>query len=194
LALGAALQALQGIGMQAIAQHESELTAYALQRMAQVQGLRIYGDTDSQRAAQRLGVIPFNLQPHPHALVAAVLSAEYGIGVRSGCFCAHPYLTHLLGLTKADAQRVRAEMAAADRSHVPGMVRISFGMYNTFDEVDLLIDSLSKIARGEFRGKYDQDRGSGEYSARGWAPELGDYSSRRKWSANGLRLLNGTAP
>ncbi len=172
IALAAAMQALQGIGMQAIAQHEAALTTHALQRLLQVPGLCIYGDADPRRAAQRLGVIPFNLAAHSHFLVAAVLGTEFGIGVRNGCFCAHPYLTQLLGLTRSDAQRMRAEMAAGDRRSMPGTVRISFGMYNSLDDVDRLVDALGTIARDEYRGSYSQDRSSGEYSASGWLPDL----------------------
>jgi selenocysteine lyase/cysteine desulfurase len=161
------------IGMNNIARHESELTAYALQRLARVDGLRIYGSADPKGSALRLGVIPFNLGPIPHGLVAAILGTEFGMGVRNGCFCAHPYLTHLLGVTPSDADRLRADLQAGDRTRVPGMVRISFGLYNSFDEVDALLDALGAIARGAYQGSYVQDPASGEYSARGWSPDLG---------------------
>jgi hypothetical protein len=66
-----------------------------------------------------------------------------------------------------------------DLSGMPGMVRISFGMYNTIDEVDVLVDALSDIARGAHRGKYVQDRASGEYQAQGWSPDLAAYFELR---------------
>ena len=59
------------------------------------------------------------------------------------------------------------------------MVRISFGMYNTIDEVDVLVDALSDIARGAHKGKYVQDRASGEYQAQGWSPDLAAYFELR---------------
>ena len=126
--------------------------------MARIEGLRVYGDADPGRSAQRLGVIAFNLEPYPHALVAAVLATEFGIGVRNGCFCAHPYLIRLLGLSAADVFRLRGRMAAGDRGAVPGMVRVSFGHYSTHDEVDALVDALQRIARGEIQGDYGLDR------------------------------------
>lgn len=177
VALAAAMQALNATGMEAIARHEAVLTAYALERLAAIEGLRIYGDADPLRASQRLGVIAFNLEPYPHALVAAVLGTEFGIGVRSGCFCAHPYLIHLLGWTHEDVQKIRSSMMVGDRSAVPGLVRVSFGHYNTIDEVDMLAHALGKIARGEYRGSYGQDRTTGEYAARGWSPDLLEYFS-----------------
>ena len=53
------------------------------------------------RAASRLGVIPLQMDGIPHFLLAAILSYEFGIGVRNGCFCAHPYMLHLLGVDHA---------------------------------------------------------------------------------------------
>jgi selenocysteine lyase/cysteine desulfurase len=172
VALAAAMRVLMRIGMDAVARHESGLTAHALTRLARVKGLRIHGDADAGGAAHRLGVIPFNLGGLAHGLVAAILGAEFGIGVRSGCFCAHPYLKHLLGLTQGDADRLRADLAAGDRTQMPGMVRVSFGLYNTLDEIDSLVEALGRVSRGEFSGRYVQDRASGDYTAQGWMPEL----------------------
>ena len=90
-----------------------------------------------------------------------MLGTEFGVGVRNGCFCAHPYLTHLLGLTQGEGQQIRVRIAAGDRTAMPGMVRVSFGSYNTFDEVDALAEALGAIARGEYRGTYTHDRASG---------------------------------
>jgi selenocysteine lyase/cysteine desulfurase len=99
--------------------------------MSEVPGMQIYGDSDPIRAGDRLGVIPFQIDGYSHFLVSAILGYEFGIGVRSGCFCAHPYILHLLGLTSEEAHKVRERMLAGDKSDMPGMVRISFGLYNT---------------------------------------------------------------
>jgi cysteine desulfurase/selenocysteine lyase len=170
VALAAAVQALQRIGMEAVARHEAELTAYALERFARIDGLRVYGDADPARAASRLGVVTFNLEGLSHAYVAAVLSTEFGIGVRNGCFCAHPYLVRLLGLSPVEVQDLRRDLALGDRRAMPGMVRISFGAYTSFDDIDRVADALERIARGEVCGDYVQDRESGEYSALRFAP------------------------
>jgi selenocysteine lyase/cysteine desulfurase len=177
VALAAAIRAMQRTGMEAIARHEADLTAYALERLAQIDGLQIYGDADPAHAAQRLGVITFNLASRSHAFVAAVLSSEFGIGVRNGCFCAHPYLVRLLDLAPDDVRRLRGKMAAGDRRAMPGMVRISFGSYNTFEDVDAVVDALRKIARGEYRGTYVQDRASGEFAALGFSPDVAGFFS-----------------
>jgi hypothetical protein len=120
-------------------------------------------------------VIPFNLGELPHFLVASILGTEHGIGVRNGCFCAHPYLTQLLGLPPTDALQLRQQMSGGDRRGMPGMVRISFGMYNNVDEIELLADALTRIASGHYRGRYQQDVHSGEFVASGWEPDLGSH-------------------
>jgi len=175
VALAAAIRQLESVGMQTVAEHEARLTAYALQRLPSVPSLRLYGDTDPGRAAQRLGVIPLQLEGISHFLVSAVLGYEFGIGVRSGCFCAHPYILHLLGLSQEQSYAVRASMLNGDRSHMPGLIRASFGLYNNLEEVDVLVEALNRIARGEYRGRYTQDIASGEYSLEGWQPEFNRY-------------------
>jgi selenocysteine lyase/cysteine desulfurase len=130
VALAAAANALMDVGMEPVADHENELVVHALERLARVPGLRIYGETDPRRARDKVGVIPFNLEKVPHALAASVLGYEGGIGVRHGCFCAHPYVVHLLGLNARQTATWRAQMARGDRSDMPGLVRASFGCYN----------------------------------------------------------------
>jgi cysteine desulfurase / selenocysteine lyase len=145
IALAAAIDALERTGMDAIAAHEATLTAHALRGLATIPGLRVYGDRDPCGAAQRLGVIPFDIEGVPHDQVAAHLSAEHAIGVRNGCFCAHPYLAHLLQLDDAERRAVQRRLAADDHRDSPGLVRISFGAGNTLGDVDALIAALQAI-------------------------------------------------
>ncbi len=60
---------------------------------------------------------------------------------------------------------------------MPGLVRVSFGLYNTTEEVDALVDALTKIARGEYDGTYIQDIPSGEFHPVGWKPDFQKYFS-----------------
>jgi cysteine desulfurase/selenocysteine lyase len=177
IALAAALRQLSQIGMEAVAAHEAELTAYALERLARVPEVRIYGNNDPHRASHRLGVIPLQLTTTPHFLASAILGYEFGIGVRSGCFCAHPYILHLLGLSHDEAAQVRTTMLAGDRSDMPGLIRASFGLYNTLEEVDILVDALVRITRGDYQGQYTQNIASGEYTPIGWTPAYEQYFS-----------------
>ncbi|MBN2146292.1 MAG: aminotransferase class V-fold PLP-dependent enzyme [Anaerolineales bacterium] len=175
IALAAAIRQLQQVGMQQVAQHEAELTAYALQRLPSIPGIHIYGSTDPEQTASRVGAIPLLLETVPHFLLAAILGYEFGIGVRSGCFCAHPYILHLLGLTPEEAATVRANMLSGNRSSMPGLIRTSFGLYNTTEEIDAFIDALQRIVRGEYKGQYIQDRATGEYQPEGWEPQFDRY-------------------
>jgi selenocysteine lyase/cysteine desulfurase len=97
MAMAVAAQTLMEVGMDSVAAHEEALIAYALEKLQGVPGMTIYGETDPARAREKVGVIPFNLAGVSHFLLAAILGYEGGIGVRSGCFCAHPYRPPLRG-------------------------------------------------------------------------------------------------
>ena len=175
VAMAVAARTLMAVGMDAIAAHEAELVAYTLERLGRLPGIRLYGETDPARAAEKVGVIPFNVEGVSHFLVAAILGYEGGIGVRSGCFCAHPYVVHLLQLDEAESARWRDHLLAGDKSDMPGMVRASFGCYNNTDDVDRLVEMLERIGRGDYRGDYVLDAHSGEYHPRGFEEPLADY-------------------
>jgi selenocysteine lyase/cysteine desulfurase len=175
VALAAAIKALNQIGMDVIAEHEAELTAYALEQLKPIEQLEIYGETEVATVRNRLGVIPLNVKGMSHFLVAAILGTEYGIGVRNGCFCAHPYLLHLMRLSPEESDRVRHDILSNNRHDMPGLVRISFGMYNTAAEVDVVVQALRHIAQGSYTGQYVQNIKSGEYHATNWQPNLAQY-------------------
>jgi selenocysteine lyase/cysteine desulfurase len=175
VAMAAAAAQLMMIGMDAVAEHEAELTAYALEQFRTISGLRIYGDANPENARQRLGVIPINLEGISHYLLAAILGHEYGIGVRNGCFCAHPYMLFLMGVSDSEAEEVRSMIIRGDRRDVPGMVRVSFGLYNTFEDIDRLVSALREIAAGQYKGAYYQNIASGEFIPEGWDIQFEKY-------------------
>lgn len=164
VALAAAIRVLETIGWEPIIAHEQALTRRALDRLAAIPGVTVYGDPRGESLDQRLGVVAFNVGVLPHALVAAVLSYEHGIGVRNGCFCAHPYVKALLRVDEAAARDMERRILARDRSVLPGAVRMSFGIYNTMDEVDTVCDAVAVVARGAYRPDYVLDRERGEYT------------------------------
>jgi len=175
VALGQAIRLFEQIGWEAVIAHESELTAYVLTELQKIPGVILYGDTDPSRAAERLGVISFNIEGLPHALTAAVLSYEGGIGVRAGCFCAHTYVKSLLGLSDAEARKYELEILNRDRSHLPGAVRASFGLYNTMAEVKEFVAMVRRIAAGDYSRDYVLDKERGEYSAPDFAYDFPKY-------------------
>ena len=175
VALAKALLTLQQIGMPAVAEHEAGLTARLLSKLANVDGVTVYGLADPGLAAERVGVVPFNVEGMSHYLLAAVLSAEGGIGVRNGCFCAHPYLLDLLHVSEQQAAAYQEEIRQGAKVHLPGLARISFGCYNSEAEIDWFIEVLEKIVRRQYRGKYVQDRASGACRAVDFSPNLDEY-------------------
>ena len=177
VAFARSLKALSQIGMDHIAEHERRLTSYALQKLGDIDGLTLLGGNKLDNDIDRLGVIPFKVEGLSDSLVAAILSAEYGIGVRNGCFCAHPYVTRLLGMPDSAVERFRSEVLAGDRRRMPGVVRVSFGMYNTTEEIDRLVKALDDIVNRRFKGQYKQQKSSGEFYALGWEPDLSRFFS-----------------
>ena len=154
---------LDAVGMDSVAEHEYDLVSYAIARMKEIPGVIIYGPVDDDELRDKVGVISFDVVGVPHAKVAAILSVEGGIGVRNGCFCAHPYVKRLLKLSEEDSERLTKEMLDGDRTHLPGMVRASFGCYNNREDVDRLITMLQRIATGDFADDYELDSRSGTY-------------------------------
>lgn len=163
LALAKALQAFQQISMDFIVEHEKQLTRYALKKMKQIDGLTIYGSDDENDVENRLGVITFNLDSFHHGLVTSILTYEYAIGVRNGCFCAHPYLKRLLKITPEENKAFEERLLQGDRSNIPGAIRMSFGMYNTEEEIDQFVDALQNIKNNRISGVYEQNKMTGEF-------------------------------
>ena len=174
VAMAASALALMKYTMKNIEEHEIVLTKYALNRLKEVPGIIIYGESDPEKI-DRVGVIPFNIDGIPHALLAAVLGYEGGIGVRSGCFCAHPYVVSLLNLSDEEAESWRDEFLAGDKSKMPGMVRMSLGCYSTTEDVDRLINMLIKVTAGDYKGDYEVVKETGEYVPKGYSEPFDDY-------------------
>lgn len=167
VALARAIGCLMEVGFEAIANHERALTSYALKRLREVPGIELYGDVAPVPGEDRIGVIPFNLQGLHHSLLASALSWEGGIGVRSGCFCAHPFIQQLLGIPESAEPDLLARVLAKDRSRLPGLVRMSFGLFNTEADVDVVVEKLSEFAHDGVRGLYHFSDSYGEYLAEG---------------------------
>ncbi len=154
LALGCVMKVLDSIGMDAVAEHERSLTRRALEQLVTIDGITLYGSTDPEMHEDRLGVITLNADRFSHAQLAAILGHEWGIGVRNGCFCAQPYVRDLLGISDDQMRAIVERLNAGDHATVPGMVRISFALYNTLDEVDYCIEALRAILRDGPRARY----------------------------------------
>lgn len=150
LALSSAIRTLKMLGIENIHNHEKKLTKYAMEKLKSIPDIELYGDT--QNYEDRVGIITFNIKGIQHETLANILSHEAGIAVRNGCFCAHPYLHSLLGVSK---DVIEERIKDSSLPH-PGMVRISFGMYNNVHEVDKVVSTLSNISKNKkhFLKKY----------------------------------------
>lgn len=119
-ALAVAIDYVEGLGMDAIAAHEQELTRYAMAQMQQIEGLKVYG-----RARQKDAVIAFNVGDI-HPLDLGTLLDRLGIAIRTGHHCAQPLMA---------------------RCGVEGMARASFALYNTKAEIDALVAGIERVRK-----------------------------------------------
>tara|TARA_X000000950_G_scaffold77553_1_gene97335 strand:+ start:15829 stop:17040 length:1212 start_codon:yes stop_codon:yes gene_type:complete len=120
IAFGAALDYVNAIGMENIAKYEAELLTYATLALKQIPGLKVYGV-----APEKTAVISFNVEGiHPYD-IGSILD-KLGIAVRTGHHCAQPIM---------------------DFYKIPGTVRASFSFYNTFQEIDAMVDAVKKAVQ-----------------------------------------------
>ncbi|MFT6837783.1 MAG: cysteine desulfurase/selenocysteine lyase [Sediminicola sp.] len=120
IALGAALDYMNNIGLETIAAYEHELLEYATEQLLAIEGLKIYG-----QAKEKTAVISFNIEGiHPYD-IGAILD-KLGVAVRTGHHCAQPIM---------------------DFFKIPGTVRASFSFYNTKEEVDILVASVKRAKK-----------------------------------------------
>jgi len=152
IGLGAAALVLRTIGMPSVREHEQALVTLALQELATVPGLELFGPHDP---SVRAGVMTFNVGDLPHSLVAAALSDYFAICVRNDCFCAQPFV------------RQQLDAACEERGFCPiptvegkrGMVRASFGIYTRPEEIRFLAEALRWIVanRAAIEPQYQHD-------------------------------------
>jgi selenocysteine lyase/cysteine desulfurase len=173
VALARACRALDEIGMERVAAHDEALRARAATALAAVPGIRFYGE-EAPETFRHVGVLSFDTEAMPHGLLAAILGYEWGIGVRHGCFCAHPYLLRLLKVDACQAEKYIARAEAHDHADFPGLVRLSFGLYNTAAEVDYTVETIRRVLEEGPRARYFQERRTGDYVPLDGAGRLDD--------------------
>ena len=163
LAMAKAAEILMDLGMDNVERHEKQLTAAAMNKLKNIEGIILYGKPAPSPGCDRVSVIPILPEKMNHALLAAALGYEWGIGVRNGCFCAHPYIEHLFQLTDQEIGLYMKQIRAGDHSALPGFVRISLGLYNTEQDLDYLSRALGEIMTNGPRYRYRQRKETGEY-------------------------------
>jgi cysteine desulfurase/selenocysteine lyase len=151
VAFAASTRYLQGLGMEAVRDHEREVVRHALRRFAELTdaGVHLLGPTGVGAADHKVGVFAFVVPGLHHGEASKALDRRWGIATRNGCFCAQPLLNQLLGLGVEPAW---TKQAGRDGAEIPGAVRASVGVYNTEAEVDLLVDAVAELA-AEAKGR-----------------------------------------
>jgi cysteine desulfurase/selenocysteine lyase len=176
VALGVAIETLVELGFDDMLRHEADLGGRLIKSLREIPGVEVLGGPESGSAPARLGLASFVIEGVHHGLAAAALSHEWGVAVRNGCFCANPYVFHLLNMSREAVETVEGEMAADRRRALPGAVRASLAPYNTSGEVDRFAKAVKHIARGEMSATYEQ-AGDGTFSPTGGWPAI---PARRK--------------
>ena len=118
VAFGEAIKYLQNLGIKEVSVYENKLLEYATEKLLQIPGMKIYGTHHC-----KAGVVTFNIEGI-HSFDLGTMLDKMGIAVRTGRLCADPVMDHF---------------------NIPGTVRISFAVYNTFEEIDAFIEALKKL-------------------------------------------------
>ncbi len=143
VALAAAADQLEALGWLAVTEHDKKLAGALRRGLAAIPGVNLLGP---DLGTETLPVATFTIDGLPHSLVAARLSFEDAIGVRHGCFCAHPYLVRLLGLGPDQVAQHRLRVRLGDRSQMPGAVRASLGVNASAADVERLCAAVARLA------------------------------------------------
>ena len=146
IGLAAVLEVLDTIGMDFIFKVESQLINNTLKQIKQIPNVQIYGETDYS-ICPRSACISFNIKDMDHGLVAAILNDYHNIAVRNECFCAHPYVKEMILDDLLEATTKINEEDFEDAFKLKsGMVRASFGIYNTDDDAEELVKAIKNIS------------------------------------------------
>ena len=154
------------IGWDVITAHERALADRLVGGLSAIDGVRLLGPAGEPdwSPGDTLPVAAFTVEGMHHALVAARLSAEYGIAVRHGCFCAHPYVVRLLGVADEEVDAYRSEVLRGDHRTMPGAVRASAGLGTSGADIDALVAAVADLADGKPSPvPYRQVRSTGDF-------------------------------
>ena len=134
-----AMKILKEVGFDAIEEHEKKLNAKLIEGLKKLDGVVVYGDTDN--IDDRVGVVSFNFDDINSYIMAVKLAQIGGVATRRGAFCAHTYVWRLMGISDDEAK----SFENCIDMKTPGMIRVSFGIYNTEEEVDEFLKILGDL-------------------------------------------------
>lgn len=155
-----AIRILEEVGREELAKWEGYLLGNLVRELKGIDGIKLYGGE-----SDCVSLVSFTLEGIDHRTVSRILSYEDGIAVRSGMFCAHPYVVRLLGLGEDEVDYYRKHREVP----LPGLVRVSISFCNTEDDIERLVRLLKHIVRHKraYREKYsamaERDGGAFEW-------------------------------
>ena len=116
-----------------------ELLKYIIDGLKDLSRVRLYADNENIN--DRLGILVFTIDGMSYEEVGEKLSEVRGIGVRQGGFCSHPYTRRVLGIADNELQNY------ISKNGVPGLVRVSLGIYNTKKEANIFLETIEYLCR-----------------------------------------------
>jgi len=145
IALAAVLDQLMSYGHRKIEDHDQSVSGYALKKLATMEQVTVYADLECERTS----ALAFNHKSLDHGLLAAILNDYFAIAVRNECFCAHPYVSSLLKdeLWQLDLSDIEESDQESFINRKRGMVRVSFSLYNTVEDIDRLSSAIATIEK-----------------------------------------------
>ena len=141
IALVQSMKELESIGYGIIEKNEKILLNYTIKGLSSIKDVILYGD--NFYLEDRLGIVIFNINNMYHGECAKLLADLRAIAVRQGAFCAHPYVKRLLNLDNEEYEKYLTGRSCK----IPGMVRASFGAYNSIKEVDIFLNTIELICK-----------------------------------------------
>lgn len=139
VAIMEAMKEVEKIGFDTIEKNEKELLKYIIDGLKDLSRVRLYADNENIN--DRLGILVFTIDGMSYEEVGEKLSEVRGIGVRQGGFCSHPYTRRVLGIADNELQNY------ISKNGVPGLVRVSLGIYNTKKEANIFLETIEYLCR-----------------------------------------------
>ncbi len=164
ISIAKATEVLESIGYDRIHKYESDLVGTAFRGLKQVDGVEVYV-SESELGS----VIPFDIEGIDSRLTAEILRDDYGIGVRAGSFCTYELMRKMKGISDEDDQIISGEIDKGITRNIPGVVRASFGLVNSQEDVTRLVSAVDEITQNgieHYSQMYERDTPTGMWMRR----------------------------
>ncbi|AFZ25906.1 selenocysteine lyase [Cylindrospermum stagnale PCC 7417] len=159
IAIAKAIQIIEALGRERIAEYEHHLVELTFQRLQGIPGVKVHIPGDNLAH-----VIPFDINEFDGRLVAEILAQEYGIGLRSGAFCTYEYIRKLKNISDEQDSEIARQVDRGITRNIPSIIRASFAVYNTLEDCDRFIGAIAEIAQNgvnHYLPYYKQDQTTG---------------------------------